>query len=407
MWLQKKNDKAALLTRFPEKSGYAESYRTMRTNLQFSAMDIELKSICITSATEMEGKTNTVANLAYTMAQTGQRVLMVDCDLRKPGLTRRFGCTNQPGLTGLISQELGRTMPEGRLSDIRLDDLIKLNRLQKKNGILSLTDEHNHVDISLQNGNLVDIFWKNRPEKKKLASTLISNNLLTKEQAQIAIGHQKKSVQKLGTILTTMGMISKADLKKHLSIHIVEAFKTAATMYDGKFIFTPMQGRFLDTTIDHNVNFDRLVKEFINENYHSPYLSNIIETMVCETETENLFLMPSGKIPPNPSNMINSDRMSFVIESLINLFDFVVIDTPPVLPASDALVIAPNTDGILMVVKAGKVSKKHVKNAVSQIETGKTKILGLVLNRVNVNKERYYRYYRKYYTSYYGKSSEE
>jgi len=88
---QKDKDSNALLSEFSAKSGYAESYRTMRTNLQFSAMDKDLRSICVTSATEMEGKTNTVANLAYTMAQAGQRVLMVDCDLRKPGLTKRFG----------------------------------------------------------------------------------------------------------------------------------------------------------------------------------------------------------------------------------------------------------------------------------------------------------------------------
>jgi len=229
---------------------------------------------------------------------------------------------------------------------------------------------------------------------------------LTNEQAQIAIGHQKKSVQKLGTILTTMGMLSKADLKKYLSIHIVEAFKTAAAMYDGQFKFTSLQSHQLDVTINQNASFDKLFKEFLNDDNTSPYLTQTIKDMVSQTETENLFIMPSGNIPPNPAEMISSQRMTFVLETLIGLFDFVIIDTPPVLPASDAMVIAPNTDGILMVVKARKVNKKHIKDAISQLETGTTKILGLVLNRVDVKKERYYRYYRKYYTSYCGKSSE-
>ena len=117
--------------------------------------------------------------------------------------------------------------------------------------------------------------------------------------------------------------------------------------------------------------------------------------------------MPSGTIPPNPSEMISSERMVFVVENLINMFDFVIIDTPPVLPASDAIVIAPHTDGILVVVKANKVNKKYIKDAITQLETGASKVLGLILNRVDVKKERYYRYYRKYYTSYYGNPDDD
>ncbi len=410
----KNKDQNTLLSQFPAKSGYAESFRTMRTNLQFTSMDKDLNSICVTSATEMEGKTNTVANLAYTMAQAGQRVLMVDCDLRKPGLTKRFDLNKKPGLTELISKKLGTMIMEGSLSEIRLNDLIRLNQLQKRTGILSISaiadskgDDKHQVDISFHNGHLTDIFWKTRPEEKKIASTLISSNLLTKEQAQIALGHQRKSVQKLGTILTTMGMISKAELKKHLSVHIVEAFKTAVSMYDGNYKFKSLPGNQIDTTLEHNVNFDKLFHEFLDEDRQSPFLTKTIESMITQTDTENLFILPSGNIPPNPSEMISSDRMGFVLDHVKNAFDFVLIDTPPVLPASDAMIIAPHTDGILVVVKANKVAKKHIKHAVSQLETVKTKILGVILNRVDVKKERYYRYYRKYYTSYYGKTESE
>jgi Mrp family chromosome partitioning ATPase len=405
--LKKHKEKNTLLTEFSAKSGYAESFRTMRTNLQFTSMEKNLKSICVTSATEMEGKTNTAANLAYTLAQTGLRVLMVDCDLRKPGLTKRFGLKKTPGLTELISRNLGTAILEGSISDIRLNDLIKLNKLQKRTGVLSISNDINQVDISFFNGNLTDIFWKNRPDEKKLASTLINHHLLTREQARIAIGHQKKSVQKLGAILTTMGMISKAELKKHLSVHIVEAFKTAVSMYDGRFSFSSLPGSQIDTTIDHNVNFDKLFREFLDEDNQFPFLTKAVESMIVKTGTENLYLLPSGNIPPNPSEMIGSDRMVFILEHVASAFDFVIIDTPPVLPASDAMMIAPNTDGILMVVKSNKVSKKYIKDAISQLETGSTRILGLILNQVDVKKERYYRYYRKYYTSYYGKTAEK
>ncbi len=399
-------DKKNLLTRFPTKSGYAESFRTMRTNLQFTSMDRDLRTICVTSATEQEGKTNTVANLAYTMAQAGLRVLMVDCDLRKPGLTKLFDLSKTHGLTELISKDLGTMLMNGSLSEIRLNDLLRLNKLQRRTGILSIIDGKEQVDISFHNGNLTDIFWKSRPDEKKLASTLISNKLLTKEQAYIAMGHQQKSVQKLGVILTTMGMISKTDLKKYLSLHIVETFKVAVSMYNGRFVFKEMPPGEIDITLEHNVNFDKLFREFLDEDRQSPFLTKIIEANIIKTQAPNLFILPSGHIPPNPSEMISSDRMTFVLDHVKHAFDFVIIDTPPVLPASDAMIIAPYTDGILVVVKANKVNKKYVKDAVNQLEAGNIKILGLILNLVDVKRERYYRYYRKYYTSYYGMDEE-
>ena len=395
-----------MLDQYPAKSGYAESYRTMRTNLQFASMDRDLNAICVTSATAQEGKTNTVANLAYTIGQTGQRVLMVDCDLRKPGLTHRFGKKGAPGLSELVSEQLGTLMAEGSTAKIRLNDLVKLNNLQKRTGILAIADEENSVELSFYDGNLTDVYWKNRPESKKLASSLVAANLLTKEQAQVAIGHQRRSVQKLGTILTTMGMITMAELKKYLSMHIVEAFKTAASIYNGQFKFTPMLASQIDTTIEHDVNFEKLFQEFLDEGHQFPYLADMIESVVTKTDVENLYLVPSGKIPPNPAEMISSGKMAFALNHLSHVYDFVIIDTPPVLPASDALVLSPETDGVLLVVKANQVNRKYIKDAVKQLESVGTKILGVVLNRVDMKRESYYRHYSKYYTSYYGEDTE-
>ena len=82
----------SLLVNYSSKSRYAESYRTLRTNIHFSMMEKGLHSLIITSSLPGEGKTNTVANLAYTIAQTGKSVLMVDADLRKPGLSIGLDC---------------------------------------------------------------------------------------------------------------------------------------------------------------------------------------------------------------------------------------------------------------------------------------------------------------------------
>ena len=396
-----------LLDQYPAKSGYAESYRTMRTNLQFTSMDRDLKVICVTSATEQEGKTNTAANLAYTIAQTGRRVLMVDCDLRKPGLTQRFGKKEESGLSELVSNQLSTLIAEGSTATIKLSDLVKLNNLQKRTGVLAVEDDENSVELSFYDGSLTDVYWKNRPDSKKLASSLVAANLLTKEQAQMAIGHQRRSVQKLGTILTTMGMITMADLKKHLAMHIVESFKTAASIYNGRFKFTPMHASQIDTTIEHDVNFEKMFQEFLDESHQFPYLAEMIESVVLPTGVENLYIVPSGKIPPNPAEMISSGKMAFALDHLSNVYDFVIIDTPPVLPASDALVLSPETDGVLLVVKANHVNRRYIKDAVKQLESAGSRILGVVLNRVDVRRDSYYRNYSKYYASYYGEDAEE
>ncbi|MGO4943071.1 CpsD/CapB family tyrosine-protein kinase [Ruoffia tabacinasalis] len=105
---QKKAEKeqrlgAPLITYYEPKSIISEQYRTLRTNLEFAQVGNQVKSIAITSSMPMEGKSTTSANLAYTMAQTGRNVLIVDSDLRKPTVHRTFKLNNELGLTTLLA----------------------------------------------------------------------------------------------------------------------------------------------------------------------------------------------------------------------------------------------------------------------------------------------------------------
>lgn len=84
------------------RSPAAEAYRTLRTNIQFSSLDKPLRTLLATSTAPDEGKSTTIANLAVTMAQSEQRVILVDCDLRRPSLHTLFGLPNEVGLTTLI-----------------------------------------------------------------------------------------------------------------------------------------------------------------------------------------------------------------------------------------------------------------------------------------------------------------
>ncbi|KAB3583730.1 CpsD/CapB family tyrosine-protein kinase, partial [Phocaeicola vulgatus] len=92
-----------LITISNPKSPVAEAYRTLRTNIQFSNIDGNLQTICVTSSGPGEGKSTTISNLAETFAQAGNRVAIIDCDLRKPRLHRIFKLTNTKGVTTLLS----------------------------------------------------------------------------------------------------------------------------------------------------------------------------------------------------------------------------------------------------------------------------------------------------------------
>ena len=87
------------------RSPAAEAYRTLRTNIQFASLDKPLRTILATSSAPDEGKSTTIANLAVTIAQAEQRVILVDCDLRRPTLHTLFDVPNSAGLTSMMLQE--------------------------------------------------------------------------------------------------------------------------------------------------------------------------------------------------------------------------------------------------------------------------------------------------------------
>jgi capsular exopolysaccharide synthesis family protein len=87
------------------KSQAAEAFRTLRTNIQFSSLDEDIRTIVVTSTQPGEGKSTVVSNLAITMAQSGKKILLIDCDLRKPTIHKKLGVDNKDGLTTLLAKE--------------------------------------------------------------------------------------------------------------------------------------------------------------------------------------------------------------------------------------------------------------------------------------------------------------
>ena len=206
------------------KSIAAESYRTLRTSIQYSSFDKEIQVIVITSAEPGEGKSTTAGNLALALAQDGKSVILIDCDLRKPSLHKRFKVSNTIGLS------------------------------------------------------------------------------------EILIGNQK-----------------------------------------------------------------------IGE--------------VAQMHNDNLVVLTSGKVPPNPSEMLASKAMTNLIGNLKDNFDYIVLDSAPVQVVTDSQILSTKADGTILVVKAQKTKRDSVKNAIGLLKKVNANILGTVLNGVEQSKSNYYYHY--------------
>lgn len=206
------------------KSIAAESYRTLRTNIQYSSFDKEYKVIMVTSSEPGEGKSTIAGNLALCLAQGDKKVILVDCDLRKPSLHKKFKVSNIIGLSDVI---------------------------------------------------------------------------IGKEELVTAI---------------------------------------------------------------HRYN-------------------------------KNLVILTSGKIPPNPSEMLSSKTMTGLLEELKNNFDYIILDTPPVQAVTDSQILSTKSDGTIIVVKAERTKKDSVENSINLLKKVNANIIGTVLNGVDNSRNKYYYYY--------------
>ncbi|HEX7594131.1 MAG TPA: CpsD/CapB family tyrosine-protein kinase [Anaerolineae bacterium] len=102
---------STLITITNPRSPISEAFRTLRTNLEFSSLDKAIRSMVVTSAAPEEGKSTTLANLAVTIAQSGKKVILVDCDLRRPSLNQIFNARGAPGFTDMMRDDALMSKP--------------------------------------------------------------------------------------------------------------------------------------------------------------------------------------------------------------------------------------------------------------------------------------------------------
>lgn len=114
---------------------------------------------------------------------------------------------------------------------------------------------------------------------------------------------------------------------------------------------------------------------------------------IKKTDVPGLMVLTAGPIPPNPAELVGSKRMKRLIEELSLDYDMVLIDTPPIIAVTDAAILAQEVDGVILVLASGEVNKEFAQKAKEQLDKVGAKILGAVLNKVDMKTGEYYYYY--------------
>ncbi len=135
-----------------------------------------------------------------------------------------------------------------------------------------------------------------------------------------------------------------------------------------------------------------------------------VEDVIYATNVPNGYMIPISYTVSNPSLLLQSERFPKLLDALAKSFDYVLVDTPPVSAVADGNLIASYCDGALFVVRGGVTPRKLIASSIKQLEAANCKVLGVVLNRVEMqNSAYYYKYNRNgyYYSHYYGGDSKK
>ena len=127
-----------------------------------------------------------------------------------------------------------------------------------------------------------------------------------------------------------------------------------------------------------------------------------LKALIKPTEIPNLFLINAGPVPPNPAELLGSEKMGRLVKQLKQFFDYILFDSSPLLVVPDALVLAPHTDGLILVVWGGKTPRESLRKAREQLDLMKFRPLGVIINHLNIRDHNYYYKDHYYHYQYYG-----
>jgi capsular exopolysaccharide synthesis family protein len=188
--------------------------------------------------------------------------------------------------------------------------------------------------------------------------------------------------------------------KSEVSFRLAESFAE-----DGKKVL------FVDADIRKSVTVARygVDRETKGLSHYLSGQTKNLEDIIYESDIANLHMIFTGAKAPNPAELLGRPKFAKMVEELRQQFDFIVIDCPPLGSVIDAVLVAKNCDGTILVVESDNISYKVVQNVKKQLDQSECKILGVILNKVQAGGKGYYGYYKGYYGYYddYGYGNDE
>jgi capsular exopolysaccharide synthesis family protein len=142
------------------------------------------------------------------------------------------------------------------------------------------------------------------------------------------------------------------------------------------------------------------------------YLSGLAEydDVVHHTNIENGDIVPISNLLQNPSTLLEDARFGELFQALEENYDYVIVDSPPLVSVSDGILIAQHCDGAILIVRSGETPRSLIRQSMNQLQQTDCRLLGTVLNGVATGNRaygRYYGYYSKYYSEYYGRKEDD
>jgi uncharacterized protein involved in exopolysaccharide biosynthesis/Mrp family chromosome partitioning ATPase len=388
---------------------FSESFRMLATNLSFSELGKSKGIYLVTSSTPKEGKSTVSLNLGLTMAKLGIRTLVIEGDLRLPSMSKTLKLTEKAGLTDVFLETFNTEVKQGELGKLTVGDIHQLLEIQERSGILRYRNEKDSFTVSFLKGRMIDVDWQTRPVSERLGSLLAQGGKITREQLRIALEKQEAGLQSLGQVLLQLGFISVEDLAGPLRLLIQENMRKLSQCGHADFAF---EQAALPASSEVEPKEAALLAAMGNfrDMYPmgTPFLHNQICRYLYRVPDHDLWVLSSGKIPPNPTELLASRRMRSLIDILRRQFDTIIIDSPPITTVSDTAILSSLCDGVIMVIRTGTTHIRQIELARDQLDTVRTPVLGVVLNMLDFEKDPYHygRYYQKY-KGYYGKRSDE
>lgn len=132
-----------------------------------------------------------------------------------------------------------------------------------------------------------------------------------------------------------------------------------------------------------------------------------LEDVICATNIKNFYMIYSGPFPPNPAELLGGKNFRSLLNALRKVYDYVIVDTPPLGSVIDSAIVAEICDGSIMVIESGVISYRFAQEVKSQLEKSNCPLLGVVLNKVDMQKQAYGKYGKYGQYKYYGEYGQE